>query len=85
MPGASIKNEKMYEDLRRQGQSKQKSARISNAAAARGASAVGRKGGESGSYDDWTVPELRDRAKEIGLSGYSRLTKSKLISKLRNS
>jgi hypothetical protein len=58
---------------------------ISNAVAARGASAVGRKGGESGSYDDWTVPQLRNRAKEIGLSGYSRLTKSKLISTLRNS
>jgi hypothetical protein len=85
MPGASIKNEKMYEDLRRQGESKQKAARISNAAAARGASAVGRKGGESGSYDDWTVPQLRNRAKEIGLSGYSRSTKSKLISTLRNS
>jgi hypothetical protein len=85
MPGASIKNEKMYEDLRRQGDSKQKAARIANAAAARGASAVGRKGGKAGTYDDWTVPELRKRAKEIGLSGYSRLTKPKLISKLRNS
>jgi hypothetical protein len=84
MPGASIKNEKMYEDLRKQGDSKQKAARISNAVAARGAS-VARKGGESGSYDDWTVPQLRKRAKEIGLSGYSGLTKSKLISKLRNS
>jgi hypothetical protein len=85
VPGASIKNEKMYEELRSDGQSKQKAARISNAAAARGASAVGRKGGKSGSYDDWTVLELRKRAKEIGLSGYSGLTKSKLISKLRNS
>jgi hypothetical protein len=85
MPGASIKNEKLYEDLRRQGDSKQKSARIANAAASRGASAIGRKGGKSGSYDDWTVPDLRKRAKEIGLSGYSALTKQKLISKLRNS
>jgi hypothetical protein len=85
VPRASIKNEKMYEELRSAGESKQKAARISNAAAARGASAVGRKGGKSGSYDDWTVLELRKRAKEIGLSGYSGLTKSKLISKLRNS
>jgi hypothetical protein len=85
MPGASIKNEKMYEELRSDGESKQKAARISNAAAARGASAVGRKGGKSGSYDDWTVVALRQRAKEIGLSGYSGLTKSNLISKLRNS
>ena len=84
MPNSSIKNEKMYEDLRKEGNSKEKSARISNAAAARGKSAVGKKGGESGSYDDWTVPELRKRAKEPGASGYSRLTKSKLVATLRN-
>ena len=85
MPNPSLKNEKMYEDLRKEGNSKQKSARISNAAAARGKSAVGRKGGNSGSYDDWTVADLKKRAKEIGLSGYSSLPKAKLISKLRNS
>jgi len=84
MPNSSIKNEKMYEDLREEGSSKQKAARISNAVAARGKSAVGRKGGEAGSYDDWTVSELKKRAKELGISGYSGLTKGKLISKLRN-
>ncbi|OAN39429.1 DUF7218 family protein [Mycolicibacterium iranicum] len=84
MPNASIKNEKMYEDLRREGNSKEKAARISNAAAARGKSSVGRKGGKSGSYDDWTVGDLKQKAKELGLSGYSHLTKSKLIDKLRN-
>lgn len=85
MPNASIKNEKMYEDLREEGNSKQKAARISNAAAARGKSSVARKGGKSGSYDDWTVADLKKRAKDLGLSGYSSLTKSKLISKIRNS
>ena len=85
MPNSSIKNEKMYEELRKEGNSKQKSARISNAAAARGKSAVAKKGGKSGSYDDWTVADLKKRAKEIGLSGYSNLTKAKLISKIRNS
>jgi hypothetical protein len=85
MPNSSIKNEKMYEDLRKEGNSKQKSARIANAAAARGKSAVGKKGGKSGSYDDWTVADLKKRAKEIGLSGYSNLSKDKLISKIRNS
>jgi hypothetical protein len=84
MPNSSIKNEKMYEDLRRDGNSKEKAARISNAAAARGSSAVGRKGGESGSYDDWTVGDLKKRAKELGISGYSHLTKDRLISTLRN-
>lgn len=84
MPNASIKNEELYRDLRADGNSKEKSARIANATAKRGASAVGRKGGRSGSYDAWTVVELRKRAKELGLSGYSNLTKDKLISKLRD-
>lgn len=84
MPNSSIKNEKLYEDLRKQGDSKEKAARISNAAAARGKSSVSRKGGKSGSYQDWTVPQLRKRAKELGISGYSSLTKDKLVAKLRN-
>jgi hypothetical protein len=86
MPGSNpqLKDAKMYEELRDEGNSKQKAARISNAAAARGKSSVGRKGGESGSYDDWTVPDLKKRAKELGLSGYSKKTKSELISALRD-
>jgi hypothetical protein len=84
MPNPSIKNEKMYRELRKQGDSQEKAARISNAAATRGKSSVGRKGGKSGSYQDWTVPQLRKRAKELGMSGYSSLTKDKLIAKLRN-
>ncbi|HEY0227564.1 MAG TPA: Rho termination factor [Mycobacterium sp.] len=84
MPNPSIKDEKMYRDLRKQGNSEEKAARISNAAAARGKSAVGRKGGKSGSYQDWTVSELKKRAKELGMSGYSGLTKDKLVDKLRN-
>lgn len=84
MPNSSVKNEKMYEDLRNEGNSKEKSARISNAAAARGKGAVGEKGGKAGSYDDWTVGELKKRAKELGLSGYSGLAKDELIAKLRD-
>lgn len=86
MPGArnaSLKDPELYEKLREEGNSKEKSARISNAAAARGRSAIGEKGGESGSYDDWTVPELRRRAKEIGLTGYSGKRKKELIDALR--
>lgn len=82
-PGPSIKDDELYEKLRDEGNSKEKSARIANAAAAQGRSKVGEKGGESGSYEDWTVDELRSRAKELGLSNYSDLRKDELIDKLR--
>lgn len=88
MPGrrnASLKDPELYEKLRDDGASKQKAARISNAAAAEGRSTIGRKGGESGNYEDWTVPDLRKKAKEIGLTGYSRQKKSELIAALRDS
>ena len=79
-----LKDQKLYEELRKEGNSKEKSARISNAAAARGRKAVGSKGGKAGSYDDWTVPELKKRAKELGLSGYSKKNKGELVKELRN-
>jgi hypothetical protein len=81
----SIKDPELYEKLVDEGNSTRKAARISNAAAARGRSEVGRAGGRAGDYDDWTVADLRGRAKEIGLTGYSRLSKAKLIDALRNS
>lgn len=87
MPGrknASLKDPKLYEELRDGGASKEKAARISNAAAKQGRSAVGRKGGKHGDYDDWTVDALRKRAKELGITGYSGKRKSELISALRN-
>ncbi|MGO1885640.1 MAG: DUF7218 family protein [Citricoccus sp.] len=79
-----IKDEDMYESLREDGASKEKAARISNAAAREGRSEVGERGGESGSYEDWTVEELKDRARELDLEGYSDLKKDELIKKLRN-
>ena len=84
MPRAQIKDEKMYSELRDQGESKEKSARIANAAAASSRSKVGRKGGKSGSYDDWSKQDLVQRAKEIGIKGRSTMTKAELIKALRN-
>lgn len=81
---SSLKDPEMYAALREDGASKEKAARISNAAAARGRSSVGRKGGKASVYDDWTVRDLRTRAREVGLTRYSRMRKSELIDALRN-
>jgi len=60
------------------------SARIANASANTSRSSVGRKGGEGGSYDDWTKDQLEKRAREIGIEGRSSMSKKELIDALRN-
>lgn len=83
-PGPSVKDPELYETLRDEGNSKEKAARIANAAANTSRSEVGRKGGESGSYEDWTVDDLRERAAELDIEGRSSMTKAGLIDALRN-
>lgn len=83
-PGPSVKDPELYESLRDDGASKEKAARIANAAANTSRSEVGRRGGESGSYEDWTVDELRNRARELEIEGRSTMNKSDLVDALRN-
>lgn len=80
---SSLKDPELYEELRKEGNSKEKAARISNAAARDGRDEVGRRGGEAGAYEEWTVRELRARAKELRLTGYSGKRKAELIFMLR--
>jgi hypothetical protein len=84
MPRAQIKDEKQYQKLREQGESKEKSARIANASAGRGRRKVAAKGGKGGSYQDWSKTGLVKKAREIGIKGRSSMSKDQLIKALRN-
>jgi hypothetical protein len=84
MPRAQIKDEKTYQKLRDRGESKEKSARIANAAAGSSRSQVGKKGGKSPAYKEWSKQDLLKRAREIGIKGRSSMSKSELVKALRN-
>jgi hypothetical protein len=84
MARAQINDEKTYRKLRNEGESKEKAARIANAAAGSSTSEVGRKGGKSESYDDWNKQDLVRRAKEIGIEGRSTMSKAELVKALRD-
>ena len=79
-----MKDKELYERLRDEGNSKEKSARIANSAANSSRSAVGRRGGHSPSYEDWSVQDLRHRAADVGIEGRSKMNKGELISALRH-
>jgi hypothetical protein len=80
MPNASVKDERRYRALRRDGASKEKAARIANT----DAGSAGRRGGRSQPYEDWSKQALYDRAKEIGIDGRSSMTKDELVDALRD-
>jgi hypothetical protein len=84
MPRSSIKDEEQYQALRRKGESKEKAARIANASAGSSRSSTARKGGKSGSYEDWSRQDLYEKAKQVGIDGRSSMSKSQLVDALRN-
>jgi hypothetical protein len=79
-PGPSVKDKDQYEALRRKGESKEKAARIANTSRRSAA----KKGGKSGSYEDWNKQDLQKRAAEIGIDGRSKMSKGELVNALRN-
>jgi hypothetical protein len=76
----SIKDDARYEELRKQGYSKEKSARIANTP--RHAAAT--RGGRAGDYEDQTRAQLYEKARKIGIPGRSRMSKGELIHALRH-
>jgi len=78
--GPSVKDDEQYQKLREKGESKEKAARIANTSR----SSAGKRGGKSGSYEDWSKQDLQERAREIGIEGRSTMNKGELIDALRN-
>ena len=83
-PGPSVKDDELYEKLRDEGESKEKSARIANASSRSSRRSVAKKGGHSPSYDEWSKDDLQKRAREIGIEGRSTMSKSQLAKALRD-
>ena len=75
--GAQIKDDKLYDDLRQQGASKEKAARIANAKAA------GTLDHPGGTLEQRSKADLLKEAREIGISGRSTMTKAELVKAIR--
>ncbi|MGR3485775.1 MAG: DUF7218 family protein [Paracoccaceae bacterium] len=81
--GPQIKDDQAYEALRDEGASKEKAARIANARANPEMS-PGRKGGKARPYEERTKDDLYQQARDLGIEGRSRMSKSELIAALRD-
>lgn len=78
--GPTVKDDRRYEAMRREGVSKEKAARIANSPAEE----TGRKGGKAPAYEEWSTDDLRDKAAEVGIEGHASMKKAELIDALRN-
>ncbi len=76
--GPTIKDDKLYEDLRDDGMSKEKAARIANAKAA------GTLDHESTHLEDRSKDDLEKEAREIGIEGRSDMSKDELVNAIRD-
>jgi hypothetical protein len=75
--GAQIKDDALYEELLKQGNSKEKAARIANAKAA------GTLDHPGGTLEDRSKADLLKEAREIGIEGRSKMDKAALVKAIR--
>ena len=75
--GPSVKDDTLYEDLRRDGASKEKAARIANAKAA------GTIDHRATALEVRTKDNLMREAREIGIAGRSKMTRAELVKAIR--
>lgn len=75
--GPQIKDDKLYEDLRQQGDSKEKAARIANA------KAKGTLNHRATHLEDRTKADLMKEARRIGIEGRSGMHKAELEKAIR--
>lgn len=76
--GAQIKDDTLYEELRKQGQSKEKAARIANARA------NGSLQHRSSRLEERTKDDLYEEAQKVGIEGRSKMNKAQLVDAIRN-
>ena len=76
--GAQIKDDSLYEELREQGASQQKAARIANAKANGSLDHRGTR------LEDRTKADLIREAREIGIAGRSKMDKDQLAKAIRD-
>ena len=80
-----VKNKTLYKRLRNLGVSAKESARVANTSAKTPSKKASKRGGAASSYANWKVPELRRRAKKVGIKGRSAMNKKQLVKALRAS
>ncbi|MDP1026447.1 Rho termination factor [Sphingomonas sp. KR1UV-12] len=76
--GPQIKDDALYEELKKQGNSSEKAARIANAKAA------GTLHHDSVHLEDRTKADLMKEAAKIGIEGRSRMNKAGLVRAIRD-
>ena len=83
--GTGVKNKALYKRLRKLGVSAKESARVAKASIKTPSKKASARGGAASSYANWKGPQLRRRAKKVGIKGRSAMNKKQLIKALRTS